>query len=661
MGFVSTLAARQPSLEIDPVRGKFRVQDGEALVDKTPADIVTVTRNSTAMRWNAQGQMEQVAANVLRLDYDPLTLTVRGWLIEGQRTNLAVNSENFFASTWNKSRLNLTPIFDPAGVWSTKVAPLPGGDAYLHPNGAFVGVSDNTLVTLWYDVKPAELTYFTIQGKTKNTQYPLARFNLTNRSFTTNGLASAAALCFEVDNGYIRCVLTWNTGAGADSVLSFSGPTTQNEFLQPLGADGVKGAYIRRGQVEIGGFPTSYILAPATFVSRASAAWCLDSTGALQQAATNGARDNAYGWDSDGKLRPIGLLLEGAATNKVVNSSNPTSGSWTPVSIQPRQASGDTWNGMTGTKVIGTGANWHRLTALTVVGVSASEAVTLFYKPGTSGRVRIVHRDNSANSGSGAESIIAGPVGGPYTISTSAGDLKLIRDIPCDTSGIRMMQTLFTPTAPANSFSFAAGPDSVVWGEDVIIYGMQVESGAYPTSYIPTGASQVTRAADVSSSSQVTRAADNISSAALSLWFNPTEGCLFAEFSAIWGTAGWPRVFGFYGDTEGQTDAIQLGIDAANNKAIAKVIAGNVSQASSSAGIVKSATAKSALAYRKDDFGFAYAGAPPTTDTAGNIPAITKARLGSLSNGADYLNGHIRLIRYYPRRLSNDELQQLTA
>lgn len=64
-----------------------------ALGLKQFSDLITFTRSGTgATRTNSAGQIEEVAANTPRFDYDPATLLPRGILIEDAGTNLLLNS-----------------------------------------------------------------------------------------------------------------------------------------------------------------------------------------------------------------------------------------------------------------------------------------------------------------------------------------------------------------------------------------------------------------------------------------------------------------------------------------------------------------------------------------------------------------------------------------
>ncbi len=60
---------------------------------------------------------------------------------------------------------------------------------------------------------------------------------------------------------------------------------------------------------------------------------------------------------------------------------------------------------------------------------------------------------------------------------------------------------------------------------------------------------------------------------------------------------------------------------------------------------------------------FAANGTLSSADTAGTVPSNTHLRLGANTSGAAAaaLNGHIRKLAYWPKRLTDTLLQQLTT
>ena len=85
------------------------------------------------------------------------------------------------------------------------------------------------------------------------------------------------------------------------------------------------------------------------------------------------------------------------------------------------------------------------------------------------------------------------------------------------TSDWQRVQGSTTPTSGGTIALRIDLPDASVVGEEVLIYGAQLEQGSYATSYIPTSGSTVTRTADV------------CTNAGTSATFNDSEGVLFAE------------------------------------------------------------------------------------------------------------------------------------
>ncbi|WP_341743087.1 hypothetical protein [Azonexus hydrophilus] len=173
----------------------------------------------------------------------------------------------------------------------------------------------------------------------------------------------------------------------------------------------------------------------------------------------------------------------------------------------------------------------------------------------------------------------------------------------------------------------------------------QLEVGAFATSWIPTTGAQATRAADV------------VSINTLSPWYNQQEGTIFAEASTAAG--GSSRVVVCPSDGT-LSNRMQIVINSTtSNGAIS--VAGAVQLdfhrgSSGSNGDVQ----KCALAYKENASAVSVNNASLAEDTSCLIPAINRMNVGSYPNGS-YLNGYIRKLRYFPKRLTNAELQALTA
>lgn len=174
----------------------------------------------------------------------------------------------------------------------------------------------------------------------------------------------------------------------------------------------------------------------------------------------------------------------------------------------------------------------------------------------------------------------------------------------------------------------------------------QLEAGAFATSYIPTAGSQVTRAADVASINT------------LSPWYNASEGTLFAEFTS-----------------QGTTSSKFFTVEFANTprSRTIGVLNGSVRQAAMQSGtfvsevnqtfgtVVDFEVARRAIAYRQNDSVAASNGTVGAVDTACIVDTFDRLLLGNNQAGTQLAAGHIRKLRYFPKRLPNAQLQSLTA
>jgi len=179
----------------------------------------------------------------------------------------------------------------------------------------------------------------------------------------------------------------------------------------------------------------------------------------------------------------------------------------------------------------------------------------------------------------------------------------------------------------------------------------QLEQGAFATSVIPTSTVAVTRNADVAS---VTT---------LSPWYNASEGTLFAEYApyAVAPATTAQYVAMFSDGTINNSIDVYKRANADVSTRFAVGVGAPANQVFLNAGTFTAATNKIAAAYKENDFAVSLNGGASLTDTAGTVPVVNNLLLGSYVLSTAYLGGYLRRITYYPARLTNAALQQITA
>jgi hypothetical protein len=178
------------------------------------------------------------------------------------------------------------------------------------------------------------------------------------------------------------------------------------------------------------------------------------------------------------------------------------------------------------------------------------------------------------------------------------------------------------------------------------IWGAQLEAGAFPTSYIPTTSAAVTRSAD---SAVVTP---------ISSFYNQSEGTLFAEAIVR------PRAVNIASITQDATEDNRLTLYTASTRTMRWFVntAGVTEYNSESSAIEDGAVGKIAGAYKSNDVISATNGVLASGDTSITLPSsLTHFFIGRTATTFPPLNGHIRKIAYWPRRLSNALLESLTT
>lgn len=198
---------------------------------------------------------------------------------------------------------------------------------------------------------------------------------------------------------------------------------------------------------------------------------------------------------------------------------------------------------------------------------------------------------------------------------------------------------------PSSSSSAGIYCSNPVSGAEFYAWGFQQEAGSFPTSYIPTSGSTVTRAVDVAT----------ISGTNFSSWYNQSEGTVFAEakitfndasvsqFPAVYTTNGFPnRLWNLY--LNSGTNAIGIGADAFSN---------NFGSGVSSPQTFKVAQA---ISNTTSTYSASKDGGAVITGNVSAVADQTIIYIGPLPGGTKL----IERLTYYPKRLPDIELQQLT-
>jgi len=202
-----------------------------------------------------------------------------------------------------------------------------------------------------------------------------------------------------------------------------------------------------------------------------------------------------------------------------------------------------------------------------------------------------------------------------------------------DTARINVVET-------SGQRSFAGDGTSGIY-----IWGAQLEEGSFPTSYIKTTGSTATRSADVAS----IPVAD--------FGYNQSAGTLVVDF-AIDNTTSNKRLFSL--NDGGTTERIDGLINSANSAVLFAVDNNSNVVNESVSGYVDGEFSKVAASYKLNDYALTMDGATPASDTSATVPAITTLTIGT-GPAFSPTNGHIKSIKYYPRRLTNAQLQDLTS
>lgn len=241
------------------------------------AGIRVVTSGDAVYAWGAQLQTGSPATTYTRnfgglfpprFDFNPITLTPRGLLMEEQRTNLATRSEEFNVAPWTTGGLTVTA--------NTTVAPDGATTADTFDEGSTTGLHRVFRTDISVTAGPQTFSVYAKAGTGAWYQFVLfdgvstffANFNVaTGVTGNRSGNVTSSEIT-PVGNGWYRCTatMTMATFTGVNFLLSMLLVDSNGASISYTGTN--RTLFFWGAQAEAGVFATSYIPTVASQVTR---------------------------------------------------------------------------------------------------------------------------------------------------------------------------------------------------------------------------------------------------------------------------------------------------------------------------------------------------------------------------------------------------------
>jgi hypothetical protein len=349
----------------------------------------------------------------------------------------------------------------------------------------------------------------------------------------------------------------------------------------------------------------------------------------------------------------LGLLIEESRSNLLTYSEQFDDAAWskTDSSITANTIVAPDGT-LTGDKLVEDTANGAHTFSQSLSATAQSYTLSIYVKKAERKYFQIFGRRDGTNYNGAMIDLDTGTVSAPTRPSTTSNaSTTTVTSVGNGWWRVAMTYSYTTTGTTVIFFALTDGSQAYSYtGDDysgVYIWGAQLEAGAFPTSYIQTVASQVTRSSDSASMTGT-----NFSS-----WYNQAAGTLYAEATRYqYGTAGTTTILQVDDGTTNNRILIGIGSTAALNQTLGVVVVGGTNQAVF-LGTAQTGS-KISFAYQQNNFANSLDGGTVQTDTSGTIPVVNQARIAS--NTSTTWNGHIRKIAYYPVRIQNAQLQALT-
>ena len=556
---------------------------------------------------------------------DTATRVNSAGIIERVRTNLVLQSQTFDNAYWDKlaSSVNANATIAPDGTLTAeKLVENSANDFHAVGGGNFAYSAGEHSWSVFAKAGERNVLQLLMNGSLNTTA--VANFNLTTGvvSLQTNCVASIES----IGNGWFRCSMVYAATAETVPIGYYSIQTspTAARATTYLG-DGTSGLFVWGAQMTTG-VTTSYI--PTTTA-----------------AVSVGPVANVPRLDYLGSTCPR-LLLEPQRTNLVTYSEQFDNAAWTKVQITTTANSSVSPDGYANADKIAinngiSGGYVYQSIATTSSTVytssffikAAGVNFTKFYSNVTGSYVTaVINLTTGAITNSG------------FAVTPTATNY-----------GNGWWRVSYTETSGGGSIPIYVDGGTLANGgaitgngtDGILIWGCQLEQGAYSTSLIPTLAASATRGADACSKTGI------------SSLIGQTEGTMFAEFNAK-GAYDSNNMLASLSDGTA-TNRIFLNLtNGVGNLEVVITTAGTTSV--NFAGATPSiGNHKVAIAYKANDVVVYLDGVLFHSDNTATIPATSKFNLGSYVDGTLPFNSGMIQSLLFKTRLTNAELAELTT
>jgi hypothetical protein len=377
--------------------------------------------------------------------------------------------------------------------------------------------------------------------------------------------------------------------------------------------------------------------------TRASSGTFVGSDGLIRTAVTDAPRFDHN--PTTGEC--LGLLVEEQRTNYATQSESFSS--WTVQQLTQSTAAVAAPNGASTVQLFteDTTTNTHRLFASPSTGQTTHTFSVFIKNASGTRRVRIESDDASGVR----QSILFNLQSG--TIENNSGSWTGVFIAPYPNGWYRIGGTI-TDNGGTTLFvvGLSSGNIASYTGDGtsgIYLWGAQLEAGAFPTSYIPTTTSAVTRSADVAS----------ISGTAFSSFYRQDQGTIYCQGLIPPGLGNFPT---FHNASDGSANN-NWSQYAHTSGLYANLKTGNVVQGDP--GVAGSTVVGNAYrlstAFAENNLCSAWNGVIGSPDTSAAMPtALSEIRIGAARTGGAAINTTISRLTYWPQRLSNSTLQEIT-